>query len=154
MKQSDEKQSWFSEAAQLFYFYLCIICSFFPSYLFGLLARLESPDVCWTALAAAPKKDKQKGGKKLRRQFKLVRLLTPSNPPAPSFITFLKIGDWSDSRTHKHAEMCGDHEAAFQFSVQKTLKWQLIFPRMQIAIISYPENPPPRWTERSARIFV
>lgn len=32
-------------------------------------------------------------GKKMRLQFKLLRLLAPSNPPAPSFITFLKIGD-------------------------------------------------------------
>lgn len=54
----------------------------------------------------------------------------------------------------KHAEMCADHKAASQFSLWKTPKWQLIFLRTQIAIFSYPENPPPRWTERSARVVV
>lgn len=54
----------------------------------------------------------------------------------------------------KHAEMWADHKAASQFSLWKTPKWQLIFLRTQIAIFSYPENPPPRWTERSAWVVV
>lgn len=50
MKQSDEKQSWFSGAAQLFYFYPCIICSFSLGFLFiyfflvwHMFSRLRKP---------------------------------------------------------------------------------------------------------------
>lgn len=61
-------------------------------------------------LAAAASPSQRNTKIKLKKNISACSLTFRSSP---SFISSHQIGDWSDSRTRKHAQMCGDHRAAF-----------------------------------------
>lgn len=95
----------FQKLLSCFTLYPCVICSFsLPAVFFFFLAHVKQAREaqmfaelevrCWQqSITAEHEANEKDGRKKMCMQFELLHLLAPYNPPAPSFITFLKIGD-------------------------------------------------------------
>lgn len=132
MKQSDEKQNWFSEAAQLFYFYPCIMCSFslppvpfFFVCVWHMLSRLGKPRCLlnWKSGAGSRMSQKNTRRRKKRGEKKCacnlnscICSLLPIHQHHLS-LHFSKLEIEVIPGLIKHAEMCADHKAASQFSL-------------------------------------
>lgn len=160
MKQSDEKKSWFSETAQLFYFNPCVICSFslpagcFFFFVWHMYSKLGNPRCLlnWKSGAgsrASQKKTRLNKGTGEKCACSLNFCVCSLLPIRCCHFSlhFSKLEIEAIPGLIKHAEMCGDHKTASQFGLGKTAEVAVNLPSDEDRhlFISWKPSPSLNW---------